>query len=433
ILVASVDVDLYEVLEISRGSSKDEIRQAYRKAALANHPDKVAEDQRPAAEIKFKAVQEAYEILYDEEKREIYDTHGMAAFNGSGEPGMAGGPDLDDLLAQMFGGMGGMGGMPGMGGMGGMGGMPGMNSGPRGKPGKSPDAHENYEITLTDMYKGKTVKFAGVKNVICSLCDGKGGKEKAKAKKCSTCDGVGFKETLQSMGQFYTKSSQPCSVCNGQGSFFSPKDKCKKCKGKKTVEEKKMLEIYIPPGSKEGDKVVLEGEADQIPGQKPGDIVFTLVQEEHKVFERSGADLRADINVTLAESLTGFSRVVLTHLDGRGIEINHPAGQVLVPGQVLKVKGEGMPIRRTDSRGDLYLVVNVEFPNPQKEPWNLSPAVVEQLREILPKSTAEPIEAESVDTVEFESLGNAEEFGVNDNEEGWQDEDDEEEAQCVPQ
>lgn len=212
-----------------------------------NHPDKVPEEQRPTAEIKFKSIQEAYEILYDEQKREIYDTHGMSAFNGSGEPGMGGAPDMDDLFAQMFGGMG-MGGMPGgMGGMPGMGGMGGM---PGGRPGRSPDETQEYDIKLEDMYKGKTVKFASIKNVICSLCDGKGGKEKAKAKKCSTCDGVGFQEVLKSMGQFYTKATQPCTTCKGEGEFFSTKDKCKKCKGNKTTEAKKMLELYIPPGSK---------------------------------------------------------------------------------------------------------------------------------------------------------------------------------------
>lgn len=150
-------------------------------AALASHPDKVPEAEREAAEVRFKAVQEAYDILYDEDKRHLYDTHGMSAFNGSGEPGMAGGPDLDDILAQMFG-MGG--GMPGMGGM--PGGRPP-------KPRRSPDENTKYEVRLEDLYKGKTVKFASTKNVICSLCQGKGGKERATAKKCSTCDGQGMR------------------------------------------------------------------------------------------------------------------------------------------------------------------------------------------------------------------------------------------------
>lgn len=171
----------------------------------------------------------------------------MSAFNGSGDPGMGGGMpgdvDLDDLLAQMFGGMGG--GMPGMGPMPGMGGMPGGN-----KPRRSRNEQQDYEVSLEMLFKGKTVKFASTKNVICSLCKGKGGREKAKAKECSTCEGHGVKEVIMQQGGFLTKSAQPCTTCNGQGSFFSPKDKCKKCKGKKTTEEKKILEMYIPPGSR---------------------------------------------------------------------------------------------------------------------------------------------------------------------------------------
>ncbi|KAJ5894601.1 DnaJ domain protein, partial [Penicillium taxi] len=424
---ADVQVDLYEVLEIHSGASKDEIRQAYRKAALANHPDKVPEDERPAAEVKFKAVQEAYEILYDEDKRHMYDTHGMGAFNGSGEQM---GPDIDDLLAQMFGGMGGMGGMPGMGGMGGMPGMPG---GPRGKSRKSANEEQDYDVSLEEMYKGKTVKFASTKNVICSLCKGKGGKEKAKAKKCSTCDGAGYREGLRNMGQFVTRVTEPCTTCNGAGEFFSPKDKCKKCKGSKTCEEKKLLEIYIAPGSREGEKIVLEGEADQHPDQEPGDIVFSLVEEEHPVFARRGADLQATIEVTLAEALTGFSRVVLKHLDGRGIEIKHPAGKILSPGQLLVVRGEGMPIKRTDSRGDLYLVVDIKFPD---ENWKPTPAILDTIREVLPKPE-EPITATTVDEVEFELGVDFAQFGGNSNDDDWENEEEDDEegqgAQCATQ
>ncbi|KAI9368086.1 hypothetical protein BJX61DRAFT_246850 [Aspergillus egyptiacus] len=411
-------VDLYEVLQISRDATKEEIRKAYRKAALVHHPDKVPEAEREAADARFKEVQQAYDILYDEQKRHLYDTHGMAAFNGSGEPGMNGEPDLDDILASMFG-MGG--------GMGGMGGMPG-----RGRPRQSPNEEQKYEVKLEDLYKGKTVKFASTKNVICSLCKGKGGKEKATAKKCSTCDGTGVKEILSRMGQFLTRQTVTCSTCNGDGQFFADKDKCKKCKGKKTNEEKKILEIYIPRGAKDGDRIVLEGEADQVPGQEPGDIIFHLVEEEHEVFKRSGADLMATIDVTLVEALTGFSRVVVKHLDGRGIELQHPKtpGQVLSPGQVLKIPGEGMPIKRSDARGDLYLLVNIKFPD---ENWKPSPAVLERLKEMLPKP-GPAIQAETIDEVEYDPKGNLEDFGSQDPSGGdaWED-DDEGGAQCTTQ
>ncbi|RMJ20513.1 DnaJ domain protein Mas5, partial [Aspergillus sp. HF37] len=114
------------------------------------------------------------------------------------------------------------------------------------------------------------------------------------------------------------------------------------------TEEKKQLELYIPRGAREGDQIRLEGEADQVPGaEQTGDIVFHLVEQPHEVFQRTGNDLSAKLDITLAEALTGFHRVVLKHLDGRGIELNHPQepGQILRPGEVLKIRGEGMPLK----------------------------------------------------------------------------------------
>ena len=162
-----------------------------RQAALSSHPDKVPEDEREEADIKFKGISQAYEILSDDQNRELYDRHGMSAFEKGGMPGGAGGPDLDDILAQMFGGMGGMGGQ--FEGMHGSFGGPGMG-GP-GRSRKSKNEVQEYEVTLEELYKGKTTKFASTKNVICSSCDGRGGKEKAKSKKCGTCDGKGTRRT----------------------------------------------------------------------------------------------------------------------------------------------------------------------------------------------------------------------------------------------
>ncbi|KAK2871665.1 hypothetical protein FQN49_002954 [Arthroderma sp. PD_2] len=419
------------VLNLDRSASKDEIRKAYRKLALQYHPDKVQEDGRKEAEIKFKAVSQAYEILYDEEKKHIYDTHGMSAFDGSGRPGgPGGGPDLDDILASMF----------GMNMGGGGGGMPGFDprgSGP-GRRRKGPNEEQQYTVSLEDLYKGRTVKFASTKNIICSLCKGKGGKEKAVPKKCSSCGGQGQKETLVQIGPgLVTQSMMRCTTCDGAGSFFQPKDKCKKCKGKKVTEEKKILEIYIPRGAKEGERIVLEGEGDQQPDIEPGDIIFHLDQAEHKTFKRDGGDLSATLEVTLGEALCGFSRVVLKHLDGRGIEIKHPQnpGDILRPGQVLKVPGEGMPFKRSDARGDLYLVVEIKFP---EDGWASNPTSLNRLREILPANNAPAIEADIVDDVEYDPKASLDSMGGNDPQGGgaWVDEDEEDGeggAQCATQ
>ena len=148
-------------------------------AALANHPDKVAEDDRADADIKFKSISQAYEILSDDEKRHLYDTHGMSAFDNS-RGGMGGAPTMDDIFAQMFGGP--MGGMPS--------GFGGAGSGPR-KPRKGQDEEQPYEVTLEELYRGKSAKFASTKNILCSHCKGKGGKEGAKPKQCEACHGRG--------------------------------------------------------------------------------------------------------------------------------------------------------------------------------------------------------------------------------------------------
>lgn len=438
------------MLEIERSATKVEIKKAYHKAARTHHPDKVPEAERQAADDRFKTIQQAYEILYDDDNRDLYDQHGMAAFEKGGSGGGAA-PDLDDLLAQMFGGMGGMGGMPDMGGMPNMGGMGG-----RGGPRKSKSEQQEYEVTLEDLYKGKTTRFASTKNVICSLCNGSGGKEKAKSKQCGTCGGKGespafaisvisvlicckgTKNVLRPVGPgLVTQETVPCSTCSGRGLYYADKDKCKKCKGNRTVSQKKMLELYIPPGARQGERIVLAGEADQVPDTEPGDIIFDIVEVQHKTFHRAGADLQADLHITLAEALTGFHRVVVTHLDGRGIslKVNQPKGRILRPDQVLKVEGEGMPIKRSDAKGDLYLTVKIDFP---EDGWLSDEATIQKIRDVLPKPKPE-VTADVVDDVEWDIVSNMDDFGGDSDDPrggaAWEDDDEEEgeTAQCAQQ
>ncbi|CAE7034038.1 hypothetical protein PTNB85_03745 [Pyrenophora teres f. teres] len=436
------EIDLYEVLEIEKGASKTEIKKAYHKAALAHHPDKVAEDDRAEAEIRFKAAKQAYEILSDDDKRNMYDTHGMAAFDPSNGGMGGGGPDMDDIFAQMFGGMGGFGGMPGMGGMGGMPGMGGMGGMPGGRnvPRKGRSVEQEYEVTLEELYKGKTTKFSNTKNIICSLCKGSGGKQGAKSNACAVCNGRGAKQVLRQVGPgLVTQETVACGNCEGSGQVIPEKQRCKKCKGKKVVETKNVLELYIPRGARQGERIVLAGEADQLPDQEPGDIIFTLSEAQHDVFERAGADLRAELKVSLVEALTGFNRVVITHLDGRGLKLNvqQPDGNVLRPGQILKIEGEGMPIKKSDARGDLYLVVDVEFP---EDGWLKNDAAVQKVRDALPKSETPEGKHEEVEEVEeVEWDADMEDFGAGSGDPRagggeWEDDDDEEAGpQCATQ
>jgi len=203
------------------------------------------------------------------------------------------------------------------------------------------------------------------------------------------------------------------------------------------VSQRKILELYVPRGAREGEKIVLAGEADQLPDQEPGDIIFELVEKEHETFRRAGADLLAELHITLAEALTGFNRVVVTHLDGRGIALNvqQPKGRILRPDEVLKVAGEGMPIKRSDAKGDLYLIVKIDFP---EDGWIKDDATVQKIRGVLPPAKDE-IKAEAVDEVSFSVIDNIEEFGAGSDDprggEEWEDEDGEEgaEAQCAQQ
>lgn len=180
---------------------------------------------------------------------------------------------------------------------------------------------------------------------------------------------------------------------------------------------------------------MLTGEADQPLEQEAGDLVFTLKQTVHPVFKREGANLAAHMEVTLAEALCGFSRVVIKHLDGRGLHIDHrkPEAGVLRPGQVIKIAGEGMPYKKSDLRGDLYLIVDIKFPD---DGWFQDETIVAQLQKALPPPNR-PISAETVDEVGYDDTAGMEDFETSDGAQAWVDEDDDNEEgghpQCAPQ
>ena len=187
--------------------------------------------------------------------------------------------------------------------------------------------------------------------------------------------------------------------------------------------------------ARQGDRIVLEGEADQVPEQETGNLVFILVELEHPIFKRSGADLTARLEITLAEALCGFSRVVIKHLDGRGLHMNHkqPEGRILQPMQVIKIPGEGMPHKKSDLKGDLYLVVDIKFP---EDGWFKDESALSKIQELLPPP-ANPISADAVDEVEYDETATMDDFGSGDggNGDAWVDEDGEESGghQCAQQ
>ena len=221
-------------------------------------------------------------------------------------------PVYQDLFSQLFGG-GGF--------FGGGGGRP---SGPR----KTKDLVHRVTVSLEDLYKGKVSKLALTRNVICSRCEGRGGKEGA-VRKCQTCGGRGIRIVVRAMGPMIQQIQQPCDECSGTGEVINQKDRCKGCNGKKVVSEKKMLEVHIDKGMKGGQTITFHGESDQAPGVEAGDVIIVIEEKPHERFERKGNDLETTMEIDLLTALAG-GQFGIRHLDDRALVVN------IIPGDVIK-------------------------------------------------------------------------------------------------
>ncbi|KAF7128209.1 hypothetical protein CNMCM5793_002751 [Aspergillus hiratsukae] len=336
------DTKLYDVLGVPETASEAQLKSAYKKGALKYHPDKNANN--PDAAEKFKEMSRAYEILSDPQKRQIYDQYGEEGLEGgAGGPGMG----AEDLFAQFFGGGGAFGGMFG-------GGM--RDQGPK----KARTIHHVHKVSLEDIYRGKVSKLALQKSVICPGCDGRGGKEGA-VKSCTGCNGSGMKTMMRQMGPMIQRFQTVCPDCNGEGEIIREKDRCKRCNGKKTVVERKVLHVHVDKGVKNGHKIEFRGEGDQMPGVLPGDVVFEIEQKPHPRFQRKDDDLFYHAEIDLLTALAGGS-INIEHLDDRWLTVNIAAGEVITPGAIKVIKGQGMPSYRHHDFGNLYIQFDVKFP-----------------------------------------------------------------------
>ncbi|XP_038706832.1 dnaJ protein homolog ANJ1 [Tripterygium wilfordii] len=344
----------YEVLGVPKNASQDDLKKAYRKAAIKNHPDKGGDPE------KFKELAHAYEVLSDPEKREIYDQYGEDALK-EGMGGGGGGHDPFDIFSSFFGGspFGG-----------------GSSRGRRQRRGE--DVVHPLKVSLEDLYLGTSKKNSLSRNVICSKCNGKGSKSGA-SMTCAGCQGTGMKVSIRHLGPSMIQQMQhPCNECKGTGETINDKDRCPQCKGEKVVQEKKVLEVIVEKGMQNGQKITFPGEADEAPDTVTGDIVFVLQQKEHPRFKRKGDDLFVEHTLSLTEALCGF-RFVLTHLDGRQLLIKSNPGEVVKPDSFKAINDEGMPVyQRPFMKGKLYIHFTVDFPD------SLAPDQVKKLEEILP-------------------------------------------------
>lgn len=330
----------YELLGVSKNASQDELRKAYRKSAIKNHPDKGGDPE------KFKEVAQAYEVLNDPEKRDIYDQYGEDALKeGMGGGGPSHNPfDIFENLfnASAFGG--------------------GSSSRFR-RQQQGEDVVQTLKVSLEELYNGTSKKLSLSRNILCTRCKGKGSKSGASSR-CHGCQGSGMKITTRQIGLgMIQQMQQVCPECRGSGEVISQKDKCPQCKGKKVSQEKKVLEVHVEKGMKNGQKIVFQGQADEAPDTVTGDIIFVLQEKEHTMFKRKFDDLYVEHKLSLTEALCGF-QFVLNHLDGRQLLIKSNPGEVIKPDQYKAINDEGMPHHeRPFMKGRLFVHFTVEFPN----------------------------------------------------------------------
>ncbi|KAK8655231.1 hypothetical protein V6N13_107819 [Hibiscus sabdariffa] len=359
----------YEILGVSKNSSQDDLKKAYKKAAIKNHPDKGGDPE------KFKELAQAYEVLSDPEKREIYDQFGEDALK-EGMGGGAAAHDPFDIFSSFFG-------SSPFGG--------GSSRGRRQRRGED-------EPSLEDLYLGTSKKLSLSRNVICSKCNGKGSKSGA-SMQCPGCQGSGMKVSIRHLGPSMIQQMQhPCNECKGTGETINDKDRCPQCKGEKVVQEKKVLEVIVEKGMQNGQKITFPGEADEAPDTITGDIVFVLQQKDHPKFKRKGEDLFVEHTLSLTEALCGFHFVV-THLDGRQLLIKSNPGEVVKPDSFKAINDEGMPLyQKPFMKGKMYIHFTVEFSD------SLNPDQIKALEAILPPKPTSKLTDMELDECEETTL-----------------------------
>lgn len=342
--------DYYEVLEVSRNATPEEIKKAYRQKALKFHPDKNPGDSE--AEKRFKEISEAYEVLSDEKKRQIYDRHGKEGLQGAG--GMPGGgySSMDEALRTFMGAFGGAGADSIFdtffgGGGGGYGG-----GGERHRQGAS--KRVNINLSFEEAARGVDKELAITNYVTCATCAGKGAASPQGIKKCTRCKGSG--QVFEQRGFF--SMSMACPQCHGEGQIIT--DPCKTCHGEGVVKEKQHVKVHIPAGVDSGMRLKMSGYGDAGQGGgPPGDLYVFINVEPHEIFEREGNDIVLNLPISFAEAALGCKKEVPSLF-------NH-ACRITIPestqnDKIFRVKGEGFPNVHGQGKGDLLVKIFVETP-----------------------------------------------------------------------
>lgn len=354
----SVDADYYELLEIERGANDAVIKSSYRKLAMRWHPDKNPGD--AAAEARFKAISEAYEVLKDPQKRAAYDRFGHEAFkqgmNGGGGGNAGGGfSDIGDIFETIFGSAFGGGG--------------------RQQARRGADLRYDLEIELDDAFHGKQAEVEVEVAARCEPCDGSGAEPGTGTRRCNLCGGHGQVRAQQ--GFFMVERT--CPTCHGRGEVIEKP--CRSCRGEGRVDQAQRLDVTIPPGVDTGTRIRLAGKGEAGPfGSPSGDLYIFIHIKRHGVFERDGTTLVTRVPITFTTAALG-GQIEIPGLDGKHIGIEIPAG--IQSGKQLRKRGEGMPVLQGRGRGDLVIEIMVETPT------KLSGRQKELLRELQATETGD--------------------------------------------
>ena len=344
--------DYYEVLGVEKSANADEIKKAYRKAAIKYHPDKNPGDKE--AEEKFKEAAEAYDVLSNPDKRARYDQFGHAGMNGAagggfGGFGGGGGFSMEDIFSQfgdIFGGHFG----------GGFGGFGGGRGGQRVNRGS--DIRVKVRLTLAEIANGTTKKLKINKSIACSKCGGSGADGSNGYTTCSTCGGSGYVTRVENTFFGRMQTQGVCPTCGGEGKVINKP--CSECSGEGTVRGSEVVEIKIPAGVGEGMALTVSGKGNAARhGGVNGDLLVVIEEERDPQLLRDGDDLIHNLNITVTTALLG-GEVEVPTIEGKA-KIKIAAGTHA--GKVLRLRGKGLPSVNGYGRGDILVVVDITIPS----------------------------------------------------------------------
>lgn len=327
-----VELTLYRILGVHPTASRGDIKRAYQRKAKEIHPDKNPDD--PTATEKFQALNEAYQVLKDPEKRDRYDKYGLESVKNENYTTFT-------KIFQFF-----------------------RAATPRAK---TEDISIDLNCSLEALYNGRKHFYNLTRTFICSDCKGLGTKNGRLPSECRQCGGTGIFTSTIYRGNILMTNKCTCPSCHGTGIRISESDRCSKCLGHKVIQKTEKFPVNIEAGMYPGELLVYPGEANQLPDVDPGDLIFTIKEKPHNFFKRNKDNLMCEIDLTLTQALNGYDIKIET-LDNRIILLSQHE-KTTRNGDIIKIPGEGMPVHSSNGqKGDLFVRFKLNLPDRDKIP-----------------------------------------------------------------